>query len=150
MQNKTVLFSDISTIWENTDGCAEQYRCETALYLLSIFTHVYNIIIDCGVVTSGYGREVVDGLNYTNKRFLSMLLKTVQLTGEKSYEPHMAMHTSTTNIDISLEGKFQKHLSDLTWAHGLLDHGIDRKSYCKQKQIDCEYHVQEIKEAPHI
>ena len=25
------LMSALSTIWENTDGCAEQYRCDTAL-----------------------------------------------------------------------------------------------------------------------
>ena len=28
------LMSKLSTKWENTDGCAEQYRCSTALYLM--------------------------------------------------------------------------------------------------------------------
>ena len=33
----------------NTDECAEEYRCEPDIYLLSMLAHIYNIIIDCGV-----------------------------------------------------------------------------------------------------
>ena len=33
---KKVLTTSLSTIWENTDGCAEQYRCASALYLMSV------------------------------------------------------------------------------------------------------------------
>ena len=69
----------------NTDGCAEQYFCATALYLLSMLSHAYNIIINPGVGATGHGREVVGGLNYTRKRFLSMLIKTVQLPGTEDY-----------------------------------------------------------------
>ena len=36
------------------------------------------------------------------------------------------MHASTVKIDISLASKFQKHLSETTWGHGLLDHSEDR------------------------
>ena len=59
----------MSNIWENTDGCAEQYHCLTAIYLLSMLAHAYSIIIDRGVVAPGYGREVVDGLNANDKIF---------------------------------------------------------------------------------
>ena len=31
LKNKQVLTTSLSTIWENTDGCAEQYRCASAL-----------------------------------------------------------------------------------------------------------------------
>ena len=30
----------------NTDGCANQYHCVTALYSLSMLVHTYDIIID--------------------------------------------------------------------------------------------------------
>ena len=30
-QEQKSLTSTLSTIWENTDGCAEQYRCASAL-----------------------------------------------------------------------------------------------------------------------
>ena len=34
LKNKQVLTTSLSTIWSNTDGCAEQYRCASALYLM--------------------------------------------------------------------------------------------------------------------
>ena len=36
-QNRIVLFYDMSTIWGNNSGFADQYFCATALYLLSNF-----------------------------------------------------------------------------------------------------------------
>ena len=53
------------------------------------FSHAYNIIIYCGVVSPGHGTEVVDGLNDTDKRFLSMLMKNVQLPSVSAYDTHM-------------------------------------------------------------
>ena len=51
------------TIWQNTDGCDEQYICATALYVLSIFHHVYNILVDLGVGAPGNRKYFLDGLN---------------------------------------------------------------------------------------
>ena len=34
LKKKQVLTTSLSKIWENTDGCAEQYRCASALYLM--------------------------------------------------------------------------------------------------------------------
>ena len=47
--NRTVLFSGMSNIWENAYIRVEQYCCATALYILSMLAHAYNIIIDRGV-----------------------------------------------------------------------------------------------------
>ena len=71
LKNITVLFADISTIWGNKNGCADQFHCATALYLISIFAHTYNIIIDHVVGAPGHGREVAGGFNATEKRVLS-------------------------------------------------------------------------------
>ena len=38
IKNKQVLSTSLSTIWDNTDGCAEQYRCASALYLMSVIS----------------------------------------------------------------------------------------------------------------
>ena len=62
----------------------------------------YNIIIDSGVVAPTQVRKVVDTFNDMEKRFLSMLITTVQLTGGVVYGTHMVMHTSTMNKDISI------------------------------------------------
>ena len=71
------------------NGYAEQYRCATALYLLSMFAYVYNIIIDHSVGAPGLGREVIDRFNAAYKRFLSTLLITVKLPGAETYDPQI-------------------------------------------------------------
>ena len=37
---KKKLMSALSIICENTDVCVEQYRCDTAKYLMSVYTNV--------------------------------------------------------------------------------------------------------------
>ena len=46
LKEKNVLTTSLSTIWENTDGCTEQYRCASALDLMSVMSQCYSIIID--------------------------------------------------------------------------------------------------------
>ena len=50
------------------------------------------------------------------------------------------MQNSTEDTNISLAREFQKHLSDPTRAHGLLDHVKDIKCDSKWKWTGSEYH----------
>ena len=75
----------MSTIWENTYGCAEQYRCATALYLMSVLSQRHSIIFDRGISAPVQGKEVVDGLNSIDKRYMYQLMSTVQLPGSKRF-----------------------------------------------------------------
>ena len=70
LKNKKVFTTSLSTIWEDTDGCAEQYRCASALYLMSVISQRYSIIIDRGISAPGHGKEVVDGLNVVDKNYI--------------------------------------------------------------------------------
>ena len=56
LDRKKVFTTSLSTIWENTDGCAEQYICASALYLISVMSHCYSIIIDRGISAPGHGK----------------------------------------------------------------------------------------------
>ena len=67
-----------------------------------MLSHSYNIVIYRGVGSPVNGKDVVDGLNVTDKRFLSMLTTTVQLPGVSTNNSHMVMHTSTSNTYNSL------------------------------------------------
>ena len=60
----------LSIIWENTNGCAEHYRYVTELYLISMLSQVFSVIIDRGISAPGHGREVSNGPDTTEKRFL--------------------------------------------------------------------------------
>ena len=73
--------STLSTIWENTDGFSEQYRCDTALYLMSVLSQLHSFIFDQDIITPGHGKEVVYGLNAIHKRYMYRLMSTVKLPG---------------------------------------------------------------------
>lgn len=63
--------TDSSWIWDHTtDGCAKQYRRGNAIYLLSVWAQTYHVVIDRAVGAPGHGKDIVDGINATDKRFL--------------------------------------------------------------------------------
>ena len=95
------MTTSLSKIWENTDGCAEQYRCASALYLMSVMSQTYSIIIDRCLRAPGHGKEVVDGLNDVDKRYIYQLMSKIQLPGSFRFDSHIKMHTSTENKDVS-------------------------------------------------
>ena len=88
----------MSTIWETTDGCAEQYGCDSAMYLMSVMSHCYSVIIDRGISTPGHGKEVVDELNAIDKRYIYQLISNVQLPGLNGFDSQMQMHTGNQNM----------------------------------------------------
>ena len=71
--------SKLSTKWENTDGCAEQYRCASEIYLMSVMSQCYSVIIDRGISAPGHGKYVFDGLNIIDKRGIYQLLLPISL-----------------------------------------------------------------------
>ena len=79
----------------NTDGCAEQYICAYALYLLSMMSQCYSIIIDRGISVPGHGKEVVCGINAVDKRYIYQLISKVQLPGSVIFDSQIKMHTGT-------------------------------------------------------
>ena len=104
----------MSTIWENTDGCDEQYICASAIYLMSVQYQCYSIIIDRGISAPWHDKEVLDGLNDDDKCYLYQLIYTVQLPGSRIFDSHMQMHTGTQKYDVSLAREFQQHLTKST------------------------------------
>ena len=69
--------------------------------MLSIFSQVYDVIIDRGVSEPVHG-EAFDGLNDTSKIFIYQLMENMQLAVEKGYETHMLIHSATSTTDVSL------------------------------------------------
>ena len=53
---RLISFLKDSKIWENTDGCAEQYKCASALYLFSVMSQCQCIIIDQGISAPDHGK----------------------------------------------------------------------------------------------
>ena len=68
------MTTSLSTIWENTNGYAEQYICASELYLISVMSQFYSIIIDWGISAPEHGKEVLDGFNAVDKRYIYQLM----------------------------------------------------------------------------
>ena len=137
------MMSALSTIWENTNGCTEQYICATALYLMSVLSQRHSIIFDQVISAPGHGKELIDDLNATEKRYMYQFMSTVQLPGSKIIEKHILMHSCTKKEYVSLDKEFHKHLSNYDSKHGVIYQGKDRKIYIKRKWTDREYDVQD-------
>ena len=129
LKNKQVSTTSLSTIWENTDGCAEQYRCASALYLMSVMSQTYSIIIYRSISAPGHGKEVVYGLNAVDKRYIYQLMSKVQLPGSVIFDSQIKMHTGTKNKDVSLANEFKDHLEGEHRKNGVTDQGKSRKRY---------------------
>ena len=62
--------SGISTVWEDTDGCAKEYRCVLDIYLMTVLSSSNFIITYHSINTPGHVNNVGDVLNATDKRYL--------------------------------------------------------------------------------
>ena len=70
LMDEYIIKPNESTIWEETDGCAKQYRYAIALYLMIFISLTLKIIIDREIVAPGHRKYVVDGLNERDKIYL--------------------------------------------------------------------------------
>ena len=53
-----------------TNGCATQYMCDLAIYLMTVLSSSYGIIMNRAIDVLGHGKNFIDGINATDKRYL--------------------------------------------------------------------------------
>ena len=71
------------TMFDNTDSCAKQYRCATAIHLLSMLAVEFNTAINRSVGAPGHGKDLVDGLNACDKQYLKTMMMRIMLPGNE-------------------------------------------------------------------
>ena len=64
------LLKGLIEILDDIKGCAEQYRCATALYILHKLADEEDIIHDRGIDAEGHGKKDSDGLSGGDKNEL--------------------------------------------------------------------------------
>ena len=102
------MFATLSKICDNKDGCADHYICDTTLYLMPMLSQAISIIIHRGITA---------------------------LPGEEIYDTYMVIHTVTRTYDVSLAIKCQKHLSNASYKHGVIDKIKFKKRANKKVEI---------------
>ena len=108
------------TIWlSNTDGCAAQYRCGNAMYLVSILASQFQIIINRAIVPPGHGKDVVNGLSGITKWKLCNGMHTVKIEGADVEENVMSTcHIDQDGNKISYAALCQKYCQSKDFTEG--------------------------------
>ena len=58
------------------------------------------------------GKNLVDGLNAVDKRYIYQLMSKVQLPGSVIFDSQIKIHNGTENKDVSLAQEFKDHLEE--------------------------------------
>ena len=114
------MTTSLSKKWENNDGCAEKYRCASALYLMSVMSQCYYIIVDRGISAPGHGKEVVDRLNAFDKNYIYQLMYKVKLTGSVIFYSQIKMHTGNEKNICKFSSGIQRssgRIAPPKWCH---------------------------------
>ena len=90
---------------------------------MSVMSQCYSIVIDRGISAPGYGKEVVDGINSVDKRYIYKLMSTVQLPASNIFYSQIQMHTGNQKYDVSLSKGFQHFLTKKHSSNGVIDQG---------------------------
>ena len=99
-------------------------------------SQTYSMIIDLGISAPGHGKEVVDGLNAVDKRYIYQLMSKVQLPGSVIFDSQIQMHTGTENKDLSLAKEFKDRLEEEHRQNGAIDQGKPRKRFMERRWMD--------------
>ena len=87
-------FPKSSVLLDHTDGCAKQYRCGNALYLLNVLSLSYNIVIDRAICAPGHGKSIIDGLNAVDKHYLRKVMRMSGSTRMDDIDSRMRCDTT--------------------------------------------------------
>ena len=65
-----ILVSSMSTVWDDIDGFSKQYRCALTIYLMTVLSSSYDIIIHHAINAPVHENNLVYGINATDKYYL--------------------------------------------------------------------------------
>ena len=67
---------NVQIILDDTDGCSEQYRCGSALFLLWKYAIEKDILYDRAVDCAGHGKKKIDGYGGWLKNYLRRQMRS--------------------------------------------------------------------------
>ena len=108
---------------------------------MSVMSQCYSVTIDRGISAPGHGKEVVDGINAVDKRYIYQLMSNVQLPGSNRFNSQIQMHTDDQKYDVSLAKEFQHHMTKEHRKNGFFDRVKNNKLFMEIKWTDRQYHV---------
>ena len=92
----------------------------------------YSIIIYRVISVPGHGKEVLDGRNAFDKRYIYQLMPTVKIPGSNRFDSQMQMHNYNQKYYVSLAKEFQHHLTKEHRQNGVFDQGEKKSIHGKK------------------
>ena len=130
-----------TVMYDHTDGCTCQYRCATAIYFLSMLSFMFKITINQMVHAPGHGKDKVDGLNATTKRFLQQKMARTNLNNEQEEEKRMDPWAMEGGASKCLPSEAKRLLEDPDRKDGVVSAGKYQKRFDSQAVTERTYHV---------
>ena len=59
----------MSIVWEDINSCANQCMCALAIYLMTLLSSEYGIIMNLSIDAPGHGNICFDGINVIGKHY---------------------------------------------------------------------------------
>ena len=113
------LVSGMSTVWEDTYGFAKQYMCALDVYLNTLLSSSYSIIMDKSINAPVHGNNFVDGLDATDKRYLKDKMELMAILSS-NYTTNIGILPSTSKyISIKFADQYLHILNNKERLNGL-------------------------------
>jgi hypothetical protein len=141
LRERGVLHENVSVVYDNTDGCCSQYRCATSVFLLTILSSMFKVCIDRLVHAPGHGKDEVDGLNATTKRFLCDKMGMTQKDDGTDNSKRMADWAMEGGAEKCLSAEAVRLLQNPDRKDGVTDAGKHKKRYENRAVTERHYHV---------
>ena len=116
-----------TTLWEQMDGCAKQYRCGTALYLMSVISMMYDIKVNRMISAPSHGKAICDSQGGVAKSLCSSYMKRIAQPETDNDKKYLSAELVNAKVGgkVSMAELFHKVLSDPKHSNGAKG---DRKS----------------------
>ena len=140
------LFKRKSILWEFTDGCKKQYRCNVVVYLLSYLASAYAITINRQIDAPGHGKGVVDGINAIDKNYLSKMMNLIMTPEVITSKDRMSSATMIEGAEKSFAKECLRLCSNPNRKTGVKSEKKSAKREANAKLKERFYHLQEYDE----
>ena len=134
------------TLWEFTDGCKKQDRCNVFIYLLSYLASAYGITIDRQINTPSHGKGVVDGINAIDKNYLLKMMNLIMTPEVITSKDRMSSATMIKGAEKSFAKECLRLCSNPNRKTGVKSEKKSAKREANAKLKERFYHLQEYDE----
>ena len=102
----------MSTVMEETDGFTKQYSCDMAIYLTTVLSYLYGIIIECAINAPVRVNNFVGGLNSTDKHYLEEQMKFLDKSERNDISKITILTIASKDISVNVSEQFLQILTN--------------------------------------